>query len=76
MTHTNPLLAESTLPSFASIKPEHVEPAVDAVLAEYKQQIEALTSNSSTRDFANTMLPQESLEVRLDHAWSPVSHLH
>jgi len=76
MTHTNPLLAESTLPSFASIKPEHVEPAVDAVLAEYKQQIEALTSNSSTRDFANTMLPQEALEVRLERAWSPVSHLH
>jgi len=76
MTPTNPLLAESALPSFASIKPEHVEPAVDAVLAEYKQQIEALTSNSSARDFANTMLPQEALEVRLERAWSPVSHLH
>ena len=76
MTQPNPLLVDSALPPFASIKPEHVEPAVEAVLAEYQRQIEALTSDTSSRDFANTMLPQEALEVRLERAWSPVSHLH
>ena len=76
MTPPNPLLAESALPPFAAIAPEHVVPAIDAVLAEYKRQIETLTADAAQRDFANTMLPQEALEMRLERAWSPVSHLH
>ncbi|MBN8885297.1 MAG: M3 family metallopeptidase [Rudaea sp.] len=76
MTQTNPLLADTALPAFAAIKPEHVGPAVDAVLADYQKQIDALTAESASRTFANTMLPQEALEVRLERAWSPVSHLH
>ncbi|MFT3790490.1 MAG: M3 family metallopeptidase [Rudaea sp.] len=76
MTQTNPLLADSALPAFATIKPEHVEPAIDAVLAEYRREIDALTSAKAPRDFVNTMLPQEALEMRLERAWSPVSHLH
>lgn len=76
MSDTNPLLADTALPAFASIKPEHVVPAIDAVLADYKKQIETLTGGTAARDFANTMLPQEALEVRLERAWSPVSHLH
>jgi oligopeptidase A len=76
MPQTNPLLTDTILPAFAAIKPEHVEPAIDAVLAEYKQQIAALTAETSARNFANTMLPQEALDMRLERAWSPVSHLH
>ena len=76
MSDTNPLLADTALPAFASIKPELVVPAIDAVLADYKKQIETLTGGTAARDFANTMLPQEALEVRLERAWSPVSHLH
>lgn len=76
MTQTNPLLADTVLPAFAAIKPEHVGPAVDVVLADYQKQIDALTAESASRTFANTMLPQEALEVRLERAWSPVSHLH
>jgi len=76
MTETNPLLTDSALPAFIAIKPEHVEPAIDAVLAEYQREIDLLTSSSAPRDFANTMLPQETLEMRVERAWSPVSHLH
>ncbi|WP_347259347.1 M3 family metallopeptidase [Rudaea sp.] len=76
MTPANPLLADTALPAFAAIKPEHVGPAIDAVLAEYQREIDALTAAASPRDFANTMLPQEALEMRLERAWSPVSHLH
>jgi len=32
MTETNPLLTDSALPAFIAIKPEHVAPAIDAVL--------------------------------------------
>ena len=72
----NPLLADSALPAFAEIKPEHVQPAIDAVLADYTEQIARLTANTSSHTFANTMLPQETLEMRLERTWSPVSHLH
>ena len=76
MTETNPLLTDSALPAFIAIKPEHVKPAIDAVLADYQREIDMLTSGSAPRDFANTMLPQETLEMRVERAWSPVSHLH
>src|SRR5438445_1818102 len=75
MTQTNPLLA-AALPAFAQIRPQHVQPAIDAVLADYRAAIDRLIADSAPRTFANTMLPQESLEVRLERAWSPVSHLH
>jgi oligopeptidase A len=72
----NPLLADTPLPAFPQIKPEHVEPAIDAILADYRAGIEALTAPEAPKDFATVMLTQERLEQRLAHAWAPVSHLH
>jgi len=76
MTTTNPLLAHTALPRFAAIAAEHVKPAVDAVLHEYRARIDALLARTAPRTFANTLLPQEVLEQRLEQVWSPVSHLH
>ena len=76
MNPTNPLLADTALPAFATIQPEHVGAAIEAVLSAYQREIDALNSAPAPRDFANTMLPQEALEMRLERAWSPVSHLH
>ena len=76
MTQINPLLADSALPAFAEIIPAQVLPAIDAVLDDYRAQIAALIADPAPRTFANTMLPQEALEMRLERAWSPVSHLH
>ncbi len=76
MNHPNPLLADATLPVFSAIRPEHVLPAVDSLLADYRDDIDALTAAGSPRDFATVMLTQERLEQRLARAWSPVSHLH
>ena len=76
MTTANPLLAETSLPHFAAIQPEHVQPAVAATLSDYRARIDALLADPATRTFANTMLPQEALEQRLEQVWSPVSHLH
>ncbi|HST27922.1 MAG TPA: M3 family metallopeptidase [Rudaea sp.] len=72
----NPLLDDSTLPRFGAIEPEHVRPAVDAMLADYRARIDALIADPAPRTFANTMLPQEALEHRSERVWSPVSHLH
>ena len=76
MNHDNPLLADAALPAFSRIRPEHVTPAVETLLADYRDAIDALTAPDAPRDFAAVMLTQERLEQRLARAWSPVSHLH
>ena len=76
MSTANPLLSEAPLPAFSALLPEHVEPAIDAILADYSTQIDALLASDAPRDFASVMLLQEQLEDRLSRAWSPVSHLH
>lgn len=76
MTETNPLLADSGLPRFADIRPEHIEPAIDRILADYQMGIDAMLASTTARDFDNTVLPGERLGERLSRAWSPVGHLH
>jgi oligopeptidase A len=76
MTTANPLLTDAPLPLFSAIEPTQVLPAVNATLAAYREQIAALLAMTTPRTFANTLLPQEKLENRLEQVWSPVSHLH
>jgi oligopeptidase A len=76
MTTGNPLLADSALPAFSQIKPEHVLPAIEAVLAEYRAAVEAIVADPRPRSFTSVLKPQEVLDSRLERAWSPVSHLH
>jgi len=76
MNQDNPLLADDTLPAFSRIRPEHVEPAIDSLLADYREAIDALVAPAAPRDFATVMLTQERLEQRLARAWAPVGHLH
>ena len=72
----NPLLENADLPRFGAIRPEHVQPAVDTALADYRARIDALLAERAPRTFANTMLPQEALEDHIERIWSPVTHLH
>ena len=74
MTEPNPLLADTDLPDFAGIKPEHVVPAIEQLINAHKQAIEAITS-SDAADFATVMLPSERADFELSRGWSPVSHL-
>ena len=76
MDASNPLLDPHGLPRFSTIRPEHVEPAVDAILADYRARIDALLASDAPRDFAGVVLLGEELEDRLSRAWAPVSHLH
>jgi oligopeptidase A len=72
----NPLLAGDALPAFSRIRPEHVAPAIDALLSDYRKAVEELTAPGARRDFASVMLAQERLGQCVDRAWAPVSHLH
>nr|BAL53527.1 oligopeptidase A [uncultured Gammaproteobacteria bacterium]BAL55736.1 oligopeptidase A [uncultured Gammaproteobacteria bacterium] len=71
---SNPLLEAYELPPFARIRPEHVEPAIDQILAENRARIaELLRTSNYTWD--NLIRPLEDLDDRLDKAWAPVRHL-
>jgi oligopeptidase A len=72
----NPLLEDAALPRFDAIEPDHVGPAVDALLAEQRARIEALVAATGPRTWDTVMQPQEDLDDRLSRAWAPVSHLH
>jgi oligopeptidase A len=76
MNQANPLLDDAELPAFSQISPDDVTPAIDALLADSRAGIAALTAPGASHDFASVMLPQERLEQRIAQAWSPVSHLH
>ena len=72
---SNPLLHLTDLPPFSAIKPEHVEPAIDQILADNRAAIEVLLSSDAAPSWNSMMRPLENLEDRLARAWSPVSHM-
>ena len=71
----NPLLHLHSLPPFSRIKPEHVESAIDQILAESRATIERLLDSTSHYTWENLMQPLDDIEDRLDRSWSPVSHM-
>lgn len=72
----NPLLTESPLPLFKQIQPEHIEPAVDEILAENRASIAALLSSTKPSHWDDIVLPLETLQDRLHKVWAPANHLH
>ncbi len=71
---SNPLLADSTLPLFADIRPEHVEPAIRELLERCRVRLAEIAALAQPT-FAAVVVPLEELRHRLARAWSPVSHL-
>jgi len=72
---TNPLLQNAILPAFSDILPEHVEPALNQVLAQAKRTVDDLLLNISQPTWQTLVLPMEALDASIDQVWSPVSHL-
>jgi len=72
----NPLLEFSGLPRYADIRPEHVTPAVDQLLAENRALVARLTEASTAPTWAAFVQPMEDANERLSRAWGQVSHLH
>ncbi|MBU1190903.1 MAG: oligopeptidase A [Gammaproteobacteria bacterium] len=71
----NPLLGLTGLPPFSMIRPEHVEPALDAILAECRARVAQLLTDNTTYSWANLVQPIEDVEDKLSRAWSPVGHM-
>jgi len=78
MTIENPLLAmseKSGLPPFQHIKPEHVEPALEAIIQSNREQIKILLEKNDHYSWDNLIQPIEDMDDRLGRMWSPVSHM-
>lgn len=72
---TNPLLAAHDLPRFSEIRPEHVEPAIDQVLADNRRALKALLAQPGPFTWESLVHPLNLLEDRLARVWSPVRHM-
>ena len=70
----NPLLDFSGLPRFSELKPEHVTPAIDQLLAEGRATIAAVMHAADSWDAF--VVPLEDANERIGRAWGQVSHLH
>jgi oligopeptidase A len=71
----NPLLANSPLPMFSKIKPEHVVPAIDQLLSEARASVEQHLQATHHYTWENLVEPLEDADDKLSRAWSPVSHM-
>ena len=71
----NPLLDFSSLPRFDAILPEHVEPALDELLARGREAIERLGTLDHAPTWETFVVPLDDANERISRAWAQVSHL-
>ena len=71
----NPLTDFSSLPRFAAIRPGHVLPAIESLVAEGRAAIERLATAGGEPTWEGFVEPLETANERLARAWAQVSHL-
>jgi oligopeptidase A len=78
----NPLFAAPAiddLPDFQRIRPEHAEPAIDAVLAECRARLDTLLTDANRPDWQPRweafIEPLEEMNDRIARVWGPIQHL-
>jgi oligopeptidase A len=72
---TNPLLDFSDLPRFDQIRPEHVAPAMDDLLARAENALETVTTPDFPAQWASIATVLDVATERLGRAWGAVGHL-
>ncbi|MAY42687.1 MULTISPECIES: oligopeptidase A [unclassified Neptuniibacter] len=76
---SNPMLEPQLLPAFSLIKPDHIEEAIDQLLADNRAEVanilEQLSSSKEQPSWESLVAPMEEMNDRLAKAWSPVSHM-
>ncbi|MGN6650979.1 M3 family metallopeptidase [Trinickia sp.] len=71
----NPLLDFSGLPRFGQIRPEHITPALDILLAEAQDAVDHATDASTPATWADVVEATEAATEALSRAWGIVGHL-
>ena len=72
---SNPLLDFTDLPRFDAIKPEHVTPAIDALLAQSRAVVAKLEADATPVNWDDFVEPLENVTEKLGRAWGIVGHL-
>jgi oligopeptidase A len=70
----NPLLADGGLPEFGRIEPAHVVPAVEQVVQQSQQRLEAIEPQFAP-NWERSVALVEELDLPFERAWKPVGHL-
>jgi len=71
----NPLLDTAGLPRFSEIRPEHVAPAIDELLAQARAALERAVGPEVPPDYDALSAVLDVATERLGRAWGAVSHL-
>ena len=71
----NPLLELDDLPAFDAIRPEHVSPAIDALLAQADAALLRVVSPEVPADYEALSAVLDVATERLGRGWGAVSHL-
>ncbi|MGH8781100.1 M3 family metallopeptidase [Paraburkholderia sp.] len=74
-TSDNPLLDFSDLPRFGDIRPEHVTPALDVLLADASAAVERASAPATPSSWADVVEPVERASEPLSRAWGVIGHL-
>ena len=72
---TNPLLDKTDLPLFDQIRPEHVNPAVDQLLAEASTALETVTAPAFPAEWLAISKVLDVATEALGRSWGAVTHL-
>ncbi|HEX6706001.1 MAG TPA: M3 family metallopeptidase [Albitalea sp.] len=72
---TNPLLVDTGLPAFDRIRPEHVEPALDALLETADAALDKAVGPEVPADYDALSAVLDVADERLKSAWGAVGHL-
>ena len=72
----NPLLDFSGLPRFDLIAPQHVEPAIRALLDSARQTLDALAGADTPATWDDFVIPMTEATEHLGRAWGVVGHMH
>ncbi len=71
----NPLLLQAGAPDFAAIRPEHITPAIDLLLADAEAALEQAVSDAVPADYNALSRVLDVPVERLMRAWGHASHL-
>jgi oligopeptidase A len=72
---TNPLLSTAALPDFAAIRPEHVQPAIQELLATAQTALDEATKPETPADYDALSRILDTATERMGAAWGAVGHL-
>lgn len=73
---TNPLLSADDLPAFDQIRPEHVAPAIEALLQASDDALERAVGPDVPAQYDAVSAVLDTSAERLRVVWSAISHLH